>query len=40
MKTRMMMLFLVLGGWGAFAQEAKKSGDKMDQNMVLIMARW
>ena len=38
MKTKMMMLFLVLGSWGAFAQHdhAKKSGDKMDQNMAMF----
>ncbi len=36
MKTKMMLLFLVLGSWGAFAQQAKKSGDKMDQSMVMF----
>ena len=38
MKTKMMMLCLVLGSWGAYAQHdhAKKSDDKMDQSMVMF----
>ena len=36
MKTKMMMLCLVLGSWGAFAQQVKKSGNKMDQNMAMF----
>ena len=38
MKTKTMMLCLVLGSWGAFAQHdhAKKSDDKMDQSMAMF----
>ncbi len=39
MKTKMMMLCLVLGSWGAFAQHdhaAKKDDKKMDQNMAMF----
>jgi len=38
MKTKMILLFLVLGSWGAFAQHehAKKSDAKMDQGMAMF----
>jgi hypothetical protein len=38
MKTKLMMLYLVLGSWGAFAQHdhAKKSDEKMDQSMAMF----
>ena len=39
MKTKMMMLCLVLGSWGAFAQHdhaAKKEGEKMNSDMAIF----